>query len=284
MTLRQSDDLEPIAIVGLGCRLPGAANPRALWDLLLNRGDAVGTLEPESSDGRAISDQRPIRGGFLEHIDRFDATFFGISPREAERLDPQQRILLEVVWEALEDAGVAADRLNGSATGVFVGMWLSDYESRMFSESANVDFHMTTGSGRYTASGRLSNLLGLRGPSLTVDTACSSSLVAVHLACQSLRSGETSLAIVGGVNVILQPHISAAYSQAGMLSKDGHCKFGDTRADGYVRSEGAGVVVLKPLGRAREDKDRIHAVILGTAVNNDGRTGRSLGTPGRAGQ
>ncbi len=284
MSVPKQEDCEPIAIVGLGCRLPGAASPRALWELLLARGDAVGVLDAESADGRTTSEQRTIRGGFLDHIDRFDASFFGISPREAERLDPQQRILLEVVWEALEDAGLAADRLSGSATGVFVGMWINDYESRMFSESGNIDFHMTTGSGRYTASGRLSNLLDLRGPSLTIDSACSSSLVAVHLACQSLRSGEISLAIVGGVNVILQPHISSAYSQAGMLSPDGRCKFGDARADGYVRSDGVGVVVLKPLGRAREDRDPIHAVILGTAVNNDGRTGYSLGTPGRAGQ
>jgi myxalamid-type polyketide synthase MxaE and MxaD len=210
MTARENDDLEPIAIVGLGCRLPSAANPRALWDLLLNRGDAVGVLDPARSDGRAISERRTIRGGFLDHIDRFDAKFFGISPREAERLDPQQRILLEVVWEALEDAGLAADRLSGSPTGVFVGMWINDYEARMFSESGRADFHMTTGSGRYTASGRLSHVLGLRGPSVTVDTACSSSLVAVHLACQSLWSGEVTHAIAAGVNVNHQPHVTAA--------------------------------------------------------------------------
>ena len=154
----------------------------------------------------------------------------------------------------------------------------------MFAESGRADFHMTTGSGRYTASGRLSHLLGFRGPSVTVDTACSSSLVAVHLACQSLWSGEAGLAIAAGVNVILQPHISTAYSQAGMLAADGRCKFGDARADGYVRSEGVGVVVLKPLAQARADGDPIHAVILGSAVNNDGHTGGSLGTPGRAGQ
>ena len=166
MSAQKNDDSEPIAIVGLGCRLPGAANPRALWDLLLNRGDAIGSLDPERADGRAIFERAEIRGGFLEHIERFDARFFGISPREAERLDPQQRILLEVVWEALEDAGLVAERLAGSATGVFVGMWINDYEARMFSESANIDFHMTTGSGRYTASGRVSNLLGLRDRAL----------------------------------------------------------------------------------------------------------------------
>ena len=275
---------EPVAVIGLGCRFPAAEGPTAFWRLLEGRVDAVGTLGADRAHARASAGGYDLRGGFLDHVDRFDARFFGISPREAERLDPQQRLLLEVTWEALEDAGLVIPRLDGSATGVFVGMWINDYESRMFTESGRVDFHMTTGSGRYTASGRLSHLLGLRGPSVTVDTACSSSLVAVHLACQSLWSGEAALAIAAGVNVILQPHITTAYSQAGMLSADGRCKFGDARADGYVRSEGIGVVVLKPLSHARRDRDPIHAIVLGSAVNNDGHTGGSLGTPGRGGQ
>ncbi len=275
---------EPVAVIGIGCRFPAAEGPTAFWHLLERRVDAVGTLGADRARARAIAGGHDRRGGFLDHVDRFDARFFGISPREAERLDPQQRLLLEVTWEALEDAGLVVARLDGSATGVFVGMWINDYESRMFTESERADFHMTTGSGRYTASGRLSHLLGLRGPSVTVDTACSSSLVAVHLACQSLWSGEAALAIAAGVNVILQPHITTAYSQAGMLSADGRCKFGDARADGYVRSEGIGVVVLKPLSHARRDRDPIHAIILGSAVNNDGHTGGSLGTPGRDGQ
>jgi acyl transferase domain-containing protein/NAD(P)-dependent dehydrogenase (short-subunit alcohol dehydrogenase family)/acyl carrier protein len=280
----RSNENEPVAVIGLGCRFPGASGPGAFWKLLESRGDAVGTLPVDRTRGQTSVGRHDIRGGFLEHVDRFDGRFFGISPREAERLDPQQRLLLEVTWEALDDAGLVVARLDGSATSVFVGMWINDYEARMFSESGHVDFHMTTGSGRYTASGRLSHLLGLRGPSVTVDTACSSSLVAVHLACQSLWSGEVELSIAAGVNVILQPHITTAYSQSGMLSADGRCKFGDARADGYVRSEGIGVVVLKPLSHARRDRDPIHAVILGSAVNNDGHTGGSLGTPGRAGQ
>jgi acyl transferase domain-containing protein/acyl carrier protein/NADP-dependent 3-hydroxy acid dehydrogenase YdfG len=284
MRIRSSGENEPVAVIGLGCRFPGAPDPRAFWELLENRGDAVGTLPADRARDRTGSGGPDVRGGFLEHVDRFDARFFGISPREAERLDPQQRLLLEVTWDAIEDAGLVIARLDGSATSVFIGMWINDYEARMFSESGRVDFHMTTGSGRYTAAGRLSHLLGLRGPSMTIDTACSSSLVAVHLACQSLWSGESDLAIAAGVNVILEPHITTAYAQAGMLSADGRCKFGDARADGYVRSEGVGVVVLKPLARARADRDPIHAVILGSAVNNDGHTGGSLGTPGRAGQ
>ncbi len=284
MSVRTNDQNEPVAVTGLGCRFPGADNPAAFWELLANRGNVVATLEPDRATGRTGPHAPGMRGGFLAGVDRFDASFFGISPREAERLDPQQRLLLEVTWEALEDAGLVPARLDGSATGVFVGMWINDYETRMFSEGPPVDFHMTTGSGRYTASGRLSHLLGLRGPSLTVDTACSSSLVAVHLACQSLWSGEAELAIAAGVNLILQPHITAAYTRSGMLSTDGHCKFGDARADGYVRSEGIGVVVLKSLANARRNRDPIHALILGSAVNNDGRTGGSLGTPGRAGQ
>jgi acyl transferase domain-containing protein/acyl carrier protein len=274
------DEGEPVAIVGLGCRFPGAEGPAAFWSLIERGGDAVGGLPPD----RQVAGTQATRGGFLERVDYFDARFFGISPREAERLDPQQRLLLEVAFEALDDAGLSSRELDGSTAGVFVGMWINDYESRMFAETGRVDFHMTTGSGRYTASGRVSQVLGLRGPSLTVDTACSSSLVAVHLACQSLWSGESDIAIAAGVNVILQPHITAAYSQAGMLSAAGRCKFGDASADGYVRSEGVGVVVLKRLSRAQTDRDPVHAVILGSAVNNDGNTGGSLGTPGRAGQ
>jgi acyl transferase domain-containing protein len=223
-------------------------------------------------------------GGFLERIEDFDAGFFGISPREAERLDPAQRLVLETAWEGLEDAGVDIARLDGSPTGVFIGQWLSDFEGRLFADPEAVDFQMTTGSGRYCTSGRLSYLLGLHGPSLTVDTACSSSLVAIHLAVRSLRSGESTLALAGGVNIILQPHISIAYSQSRMMAPDGRCKFGDASGDGYVRSEGAGLVVLKPLELARADGDRIYAVIRGSAVNNDGRSSGSMGTPSRVGQ
>lgn len=282
-----------IAIVGIGCRFPGnAVNPEAFWRLLVNQVNAVGEVPRERFDiDRYYRPHNPAPGkilsrwgGFLESIDRFDAGFFGISPREAERLDPQQRLLLEVAWEAVEDAGQVPNSPAMKQAGVFIGAWLHDYEARLFKDPAQADFYMTTGSGSYAASGRLSYVLGAEGPSLTIDTACSSSLVAVHLACQSLRQGECSLALAGGVNIILQPHISIAYSQSKMLAPDGRCKFGDASADGYVRSEGCGVVALKPLRAALAEGDRVYAVILGSAVNNDGRSSGYLSTPARAGQ
>lgn len=283
----------PVAIVGIGCRFPGGVSgPDSFWRLLLDSVDAIAEIPPDRMDAAAYYDPRPASpgkmntrwGGFLENIDRFDAAFFGISPREAERMDPQQRLLMEVAWEALEDAGQPADRLVGSLTGVFIGLWLNDYEGRLFADPDGVDFYMSTGTGRYSASGRLSYTLGLEGPSLTIDTACSSSLVAVHLACESLRRNECPLALAGGANVILQPHISIAYSQSKMLAPDGRCKFGDARANGYVRSEGAGIVVLKPLSMALRDGNPIYAVIRGSAVNNDGRTSGYMTTPAREGQ
>ncbi|HET9205040.1 MAG TPA: type I polyketide synthase, partial [Burkholderiaceae bacterium] len=284
---------EPVAIVGIGCRFPGGVvDPETFWQLLVDGRDAIGDIPADRIDTSRFFDPQPAtpghmmsrRGGFLEGIDTFDAAFFGISPREAERLDPQQRLLLETAWEAIEDAGVDAAALVGSATGVFVGQWISDFESRLFSDPRQLDFMMTTGSGRYAASGRLSYALELRGPSLTIDTACSSSLVAVHLAVRALRTGECSLALAGGVNVILQPHISVAYSQSLMMAPDGSCKFGDARADGYVRSEGAGIVALKRFRDALADGDRIYAVVRGSAVNNDGRGSGSMGTPSVDGQ
>ena len=223
-------------------------------------------------------------GGYLDRIDEFDADFFGISPREALSMDPQQRLLLETGWEALEDAGQDLKRIDPRSASVFVGQWTSDFESRLFADPEIVDFYMTTGAGRYAASGRLSYFLGFRGPSVTVDTACSSSLAAIHLAVRSLRDGESSLALAGGVNIILQPHISIAYSQSRMMAPDGRCKFGDASGDGYVRSEGVGLLVLKPLDNALAANDRIYAVIRGSAVNNDGGSSGSMGTPSRSGQ
>jgi len=284
---------EPIAIVGIGCRLPGGADsPAKLWQLLCAEFDAITLIPPERFDVAALFDARPATpgkimtrwGGFLEQIDRFDADFFGISPREAERLDPQQRLLLEVTWEALADAGVTPEGLVGSRTGVFVGMWLNEFEAHLFAEPDGLDLYMTTGSGRYTASGRISYFFDLLGASITVDTACSSSLVAVHLACQSIWSGECSMALAGGANVILQPHITIAYSQSRMMAPDGRCKFGDAGANGYVRSDGAAIVALKPLAAALADGDPVYAVICGSAVTNDGRSSGFLATPGQAGQ
>ncbi len=287
------DNHDPIAITGMACRFPGGVNtPEAFWQLLSNGQTAITEVPSDRFDVDAYYDPVPATpgkvmsrwGGFLDHIDQFDAGFFGISPREADVLDPQQRLLLETAWEALDDAGQTRANLLGSQTGVFVGMWINDYEARLFSDPAHAEFYMTTGSGRYSAAGRLSYTFGFQGPSLTIDTACSSSLVAVHHAVQSLRRGECDLAVVGAANIILQPHITIAYSQSRMMAPDGRCKFGDARANGYVRSEGVGVIVLKRLSQAQSEHDRVHALILGSAVNNDGRSSGFLTTPGGAGQ
>jgi len=281
-----------IAIVGIGCRFPGGVvDVASFWRLLERGGDAITEVPASRYDLARFYDERPAtpgrtmsrHGGFVEPIESFDAAFFDISPREAQTIDPHQRLLLEVAWEALEDAGADTTRLRGSRTGVYVGQWVSDFESRLFADPDRIDFLMTTGSGRYAASGRLSYALGLRGPSVSIDTACSSSLVSVHLAARALRSGECTLALAGGVNVILQPHITIAYSQSRMMAADGHCKFGDASGDGYVRSEGAGIVVLKRLDEALADGDRIYAVIRGSAVNNDGTSSGVLGRPSRIG-
>lgn len=283
----------PVAIVGMGCRWPGGVTDvESFRKLLIEGRDAVAEIPSDRMNVAHYFDSRPATpgrmmtrwGGYLDGIRDFDAEFFGISPREAERLDPQQRLLLETSWEAIEDAGIDAKTLEGSRTGVFIGQWTSDFEARLFAEPEDVDFQMTTGSGRYAASGRISYFLGLRGPSLTIDTACSSSLTAIYLAGQSIQTGDATLALAGGVNLILQPHISIGYSQSLMMAPDGRCKFGDASGNGYVRSEGVGVVLLKPLDQALADGDRIYAVIRGGALNNDGRSSGSMGTPSRIGQ
>jgi phthiocerol/phenolphthiocerol synthesis type-I polyketide synthase B len=283
----------PVAIVGIGCRFPGGVTDASrFWKLLSEGCDAVTEIPNSRIDVARYFDPRPATpgrmstrwGGFLPHIDEFDADFFRISPREAECLDPQQRLLLETAWEAFEDAGQDISRLEGTPVGVFIGQWLSDFEGRLLAEPETMDFHKVEGSGRYASSGRISYALGLRGPSLTVDTACSSSLVAVHLAVRSIRAGESRMALAGGVNIILQPHVSIAYSQSRMMAADGRCKFGDASGDGYVRSEGVGIIVLKPLADALADGDRIYALIRGSAVNNDGASSGSIGTPSRIGQ
>lgn len=283
----------PVAIVGIGCRFPGGVTDTAsFWQLLCEGRDAITEIPPDRIDVRQYFDPRaatPGRmasrwGGFLDRVDEFDAEFFGVSPREAERLDPQQRLLLETAWEALEDAGQDVRKLEGTRTGVFIGQWTSDFESRLFADPELLDFYMTEGSGRYASSGRLSYAFGLRGASLTIDTACSSSLVAVHLAVQSIRNGESEAALAGAANIILQPQISIAYSQSRMMAEDGRCKFGDASGDGYVRSEGVAVVFLKALNRAVADGDKIYAVIRGSAINNDGHSSGSLGRPSRTGQ
>ncbi len=281
---------EPVAIIGLGCRLPGARDVRAFWDLLCAGGDAISEIPPDRWDVNALYSpdiKAPGKiatrwGGFLKDLDTLDAAFFGISPREAAHLDPRQRLMLEVAWEALEDAGISFERVEGSRTGVFVATIRDDYERMLYEDVGRIDAYTGTGNAHSTVANRLSYVLGLHGPSLAVDTACSGSLVAIHLACQSLRSGDSELALAGGVSVILQPHPAMFLSRAGALSPDGRCKAFDHRANGYVRSEGAGVVVLKRLSEALADGDPIYAVIQGSAVNQDGHTNGMMAPSGAA--
>ncbi|NJO78239.1 MAG: aminotransferase class I/II-fold pyridoxal phosphate-dependent enzyme [Cyanobacteria bacterium RM1_2_2] len=270
--------LEPIAIIGIGCRFPGGVhNPASFWQLLCNGVDAITEVPDSRWDVQQFYDPDPTKpgktntrwGGFLEAVDQFDPQFFGIAPREAITMDPQQRLLLEVAWETLEDAGQIPDGLRGSRTGVFIGIGTHDYSIRLWQHPVN-DPYATTGTGNCIAANRISYVFDFKGPSLAVDTACSSSLVAVHLACQSLWCGESSLALAGGVNVLLLPTVTAGFSKGGFMSGVGRCKSFDATADGYVRSEGAGLVLLKPLSEARADNDPIYAVIRGTAVNQDG--------------
>jgi acyl transferase domain-containing protein len=223
-----------------------------------------------------------VQGGFLEDVDGFDPDFFGITPKEAAHLDPQQRLLLEVAWEALEHAGQAADRLAGTRTGVFVGISTQDYSRLALDGRRPPDAYTGTGNASSVAANRLSYLLDLRGPSLAVDTACSSSLVAVHLACQSLRRGECGLALAAGVNLMLAPDLTQIFSRAGMMSPSGRCHTFDAAADGYVRGEGCGVVVLKPLSKALQEGDRVWAVVRGSAVSQDGRTNGLTAPSGQA--
>jgi acyl transferase domain-containing protein len=274
---------EPIAIVGMACRFPGGVNsPDDYWNLLRAGVDAVSEVPSERWTREACrrldpkaGDAMPTQyGGFLRDVDRFDAQFFGISPREAATMDPQQRIVLETSWEALERAGVPADVLAGSLTGVFIGITTGDYAQVVRdADPTNLDVYFATGNAHNAAAGRVSYTLGLRGPAVAVDTACSSSLVATHLACQSLRLGESNLALAGGVNLILVPDPFVCFAKWGMMAPDGRCKTFDAAADGFVRAEGCGVLVLKRMSDALADGDRVLAVIRGSAVNQDGASG-----------
>ena len=254
-----------IAVIGLGCRFPQAENPDAFWSLLHNGVDAISEA-PRSR----WNDDGPRWGGFLDHIDGFDPQFFGISPREAEQMDPQQRLLLEVCWETMEQTGTAPERLMGTRSGVFVGISSNEY-SRI-AHHAGLDPYSATGNAGSIAANRISYQFDFRGPSWAVDTACSSSLVAVHQAVESLRRNECDLAFAGGVSLILTPNWTIAFQKAGMLSPDGRCKTFDSRADGYVRGEGCGIILLKRLTDALRDGDTIQAVIRGSSVNQDGRS------------
>ncbi|MBE9104445.1 SDR family NAD(P)-dependent oxidoreductase, partial [Nostoc cf. edaphicum LEGE 07299] len=272
---------EPIAIIGMGCRFPGGANdPETFWQLLHDGVDAITEIPPQRWDIDDFYDPDPNtpgkmyirKAGFLQQVDQFDPQFFGISPREALSMDPQQRLLLEVCWEALENAGIAPNKLSDSQTGVFLGIGQNDYaQLQLYSgEHTRINTYDGTGNGLCFASGRLSYVLGLQGPSVAIDTACSSSLVAIHLACQSLRAGECSLALAAGVQMILSPEVTIFLSRAQALSPDGRCKTFDAAANGYGRGEGCGVIVLKRLHDAIANGDNILALIRGSAVNHDG--------------
>ncbi|MHA3024315.1 type I polyketide synthase [Mycobacterium sp. BMJ-28] len=277
-------DREPIAITGIGCQFPGGvANAQDYWELLCNGVDATRDLPPDRWETRKFYDPDPaklgkmstFRGGFLDRVDEFDPQFFGISPREAIWLDPQQRLLLRVAWEALEDAGQDMAHLAGSDTGVFIGGFTLDYQLLQnygVHSRYELQAHSATGMMMTMLSNRLSHSFDFRGPSMTIDTACSGSLVALHLAAQALWNGDCTLALAGGVNVMLAPNMTIAESKGGFLSPDGRCKTFDSSANGYARGEGAGIVVLKPLSHAQRDGDPIYALVRGTAVTQDGHT------------
>jgi amino acid adenylation domain-containing protein len=283
----------PIAVIGMSCRFPGGADsPAAYWELLRKGLDAITEVPPDRWNIDDYYDPDPESpgkmytryGGFLKNVDQFDAAFFRISPREAASMDPQQRLLLEVSWEALEDAQAPPDSLQGSATGVFVGITTNDYAQLQLQGdgASRLDGYFFTGNPLNTIAGRVSYFLGLHGPSMALDSACSSSLVSLHQACQSLRAGECEMALAGGVNLILSPATTVAVSRTRALAPDGRTKAFDAAADGFVRSEGCGVLVLKQLSAALAAGDRVLAVIRGSAVNHDGASSGFTVPNGRA--
>ena len=258
--------------------MPGAENPEALWQLLCDGVDAIREVPADrwpidsyyDAELSAAGKMNTRWGGFLDRIDGFDPQFFGISPRESGDADPQQRLMLELAWEALEDAGIAPGSLKGKAAVVFFGAMWNEYSRLCSGDARQITPHSATGGDSSIITARVSYILGLSGPSLTVNTACSSSLVAVHLACQSLRTGECDIAMAGGVNLMLTPESTVAMSKFGAMAPDGRSKAFDARANGYVRGEGGGVVILKPLSQALAAGDPIYCVVRGSAINNDG--------------
>jgi acyl transferase domain-containing protein/SAM-dependent methyltransferase len=290
--LREAQELarEPIAVIGLACRFPGADHPDAFWKLLIEGRDAVVEVPKDRWDAAAWHHPDPDaagriasrHGGFLPRIDEFDPGFFGISPREAAAMDPQQRLLLEIAWETLEHAGIPAERLRGGDVGVFTGLCFDDYARLTCADPQTIEPFGVLGTARSTAAGRIAYCLGVHGPVLQIDTACSASLAAVHLAMQSLRRGECSLALCGGVNLILDPTISVGFSRLKALAPDGRCKTFDGRADGYGRGEGCGMVALKPLRTALADGDTVLAVLRGSAMNHDGASNGLTAPNGQA--
>ncbi|WP_414449356.1 beta-ketoacyl synthase N-terminal-like domain-containing protein [Burkholderia sp. 22PA0099] len=280
-------DAEPIAVIGIGCRFPGASDTQAFWQLIDAGHDGIREIPAARLAARTF-DLKPDHlaptrwGGFLDEVDRFDASFFGISPLEAQRMDPQQRLLLETAWHAFEDAGIAPASVAGTQTGVFVGISTHDYDGFQAQDGDGLNVYAATGSAASIAANRLSYFLDANGPSLAIDTACSSSLVAVHHACASLRRGESTLALAGGVNLILSSDSGRPFAQGGMLSPTGHCRAFDAEANGYVRGEGCGVVVLKRLADALRDGDPVRAVIAGSAMMQDGRSNGLVAPNGQA--
>lgn len=286
----KSDDEDSIAIVAIGCRYPGADTAEEFWQLLRAGDSAITEVPVERWNIAQVFDPDPGApgkmvtrwGGFLRQVDQFDPAYFAISPREAAAMDPQQRLLLEVTYEAIENGGLVLDDRTKAASGVFIGISSYDYSKLALRNPRSIGPYTGTGNSHSVAANRISYLLDLRGPSVAVDTACSSSLYAIHLACRSILSGETVLAFAGGVNLILTPDITISLSKAGVLSPDGRCRPFAADANGYVRGEGAGVVVLKRLSRALEDGDTVYAVIRGTAANNDGRSNGLMAPNGAA--
>ncbi|MGB3476654.1 MAG: acyltransferase domain-containing protein, partial [Mycobacterium sp.] len=272
---------EPIAVVGIGCRFPGGASgPDAYWELLETGRDAITEIPSDRWDADEYYDPDPLApgrmsskwGGFISDVAGFDADFFGISPREAEAMDPQQRLMLEVAWEALEHAGLSPETLSGIRSAVMMGVYYTEYQGISAANPDAIDGYSATGNAHAVAVGRIAYLLGLRGPAVAMDSACSSSLVTIHMACQSLRMRESDLALAGGVSLILRPETQVAMAKWGMLSPRGRCHTFDAGADGFVRGEGAGIVVLKRLTDAIRDGDRVLAVVRGSAVNSDGKS------------
>ncbi len=276
----QSEKYEPVAVIGLGCRFPEAEGPLEFWRLLVNGTDAVSEVPKDRWDIEKFYDPEPGKkgkmvtkfGGFIKDVDKFDPQFFGISPREANSMDPQQRLLLEIVWEAIESAGIKPSALRKSKTGVFIGISNNDYSKIPKDRISEIDPYSGSGNAFSIAANRISYLYDFEGPSIAIDTACSSSLVGIHMAIQSLRNKESDMAVAGGVNLILSPELTITFSQAHMMSPSGHCKTFSDDADGYVRGEGGGVVLLKRLSDAIRDNDNILAVIKGSAVNQDGKS------------
>lgn len=283
---------DAVAIVGIACRFPSANGPRELWDNLCNGVDAITEVPPERWDANALYDPNPLAmgkmntkyGGFIKDIELFDARFFGIQNREAKRMDPAHRILMELSWEVFEDAGVLPSSVSSKQIGVFVGISGSDYAQLQFGGDAEADPYAGIGCALTNSASRISHFHNLRGPALAIDTACSSSLSAMHIGVTSILSGECEMSLVGGVNLILAPNVTMSLSKVGMMAPDGHCKAFDEKANGYVRSEGAGLLLLKSLSQAKADGDVIYAVVRGSATNQDGHSSAIAAPNGEAQQ